>query len=430
MTPSDRTAGIRAIGIDLAELRCNSRTYGLRRGDKGSKVSLSWKDDQYTIYREVRETGVIEQYSFDSGMIEECTHAKSAFNAIVVTLKKKMSRRAEWRRLAGDKQPDEIRLTFLAELTHALDEDSSSGSEMNVDESEDERAWRQLTSRLAELTCCAVIGRVAMRALVYPLDQKIYVDSMANVERKSLRRAQKPGGWFNDELINAGLRFVEKDVTESEGDLAHRTLFHSSHWWPLLDLGEGKAVVLERFQKIHKKDIFGLDYVIGPINVSANHWILCVICYPGNVVGMAHTKYVDNPSTDVKDRCTILLMDSIQGSADQYDRYFRIIREYLQVMAGKKINKPVKVLRHEIPPGWIVNRVVNVPQQPNTVDCGLYALYFARRFMALKDKAVEAQVPDEDIEEFWGACSGPNMRAEFRARLEAVSASWMEDQRL
>ncbi|KAG9101797.1 hypothetical protein FS749_003100 [Ceratobasidium sp. UAMH 11750] len=143
---------------------------------------------------------------------------------------------------------------------------------------------------------------------------------------------------------------------------------------------------------------------------------------------MAHLDHTPNTSADV---CTILLFDSLAKSGKKhYKRYFRIIREYLQVMAGAKIDKPVKVLDYEIPPGWIQDRVVQVPQQENTWDCGLYVLDFASRFVTLKDKVLVTKAEGSCDSELWGNPSGPSLRSEFRRRIEEKSARWMEDRRL
>ncbi|KAG8693055.1 hypothetical protein FRC08_009347 [Ceratobasidium sp. 394] len=99
-------------------------------------------------------------------------------------------------------------------------------------------------------------------------------------------------------------------------------------------------------------------------------------------------------------------------------------------MAGAKIDKPVKVLDYEIPPGWIQDRVVQVPQQENTWDCGLYVLDFASRFVTLKDKVLVTKAEGSWDSELWGNPSGPSLRSEFRRRIEEKSARWMEDRRL
>ncbi|KAG9096047.1 hypothetical protein FRC06_009124 [Ceratobasidium sp. 370] len=434
---------VRNIGVELDELQCNNRRYGLHSDNRGSSVSLSWTSDRYTIYRDPREAHVVEEYSFTNQLIKHLSHASSASNMVVFQLSNELYEHGEWKNLAGDQQGATIRLTIIARLMDPSDDDSE------VDEQEDRRAWQRLIQQLSKLPCCQRLELAAMRSLVCPPEQKVYIDSFANVERKSMARIQTQTGWLNDELVNAGLRFIEQDLAHSDYNLCQRTLFLGSHWWPQLDKGKGKSVVFHRFAKSVKKDILGLDYVIAPINMRANHWILCVICYPGNVARMAHMNYVANLGDTVqvtttnhhwslltvtmaqrKDLCTILLLDSMETNRYEYLHYFRVIREYLQVVASVKIGKPVKVLSREVPPGWLEDCVVKVPQQTNGWDCGLYVLNFARQFVALGDKVLRAKATDDNVVELWERCSGTDARSEFRRRLEEASELWLQNQRL
>ncbi|KAG9081353.1 hypothetical protein FRC06_005625 [Ceratobasidium sp. 370] len=415
---------VRNIAIQIDEVRCNSRSYGRRGENQGSNLTFGWRINHYTIFRHMRETDILEEYSFTNDKIKRCNYTKAGFDALFFELSAELCEEPEWKYLTGNDEGSAISLAIVARLPVVSDGDSE------VEDREDLHAWKQLTEQLSKLPSCTHVAPSAMRLLVYPSNQKVYIDSFANVERNSMKRMERPASWLNDELINAGLRFVEQDLIAGDYALSQRTLFLGSGWWPQLDKGRGKSVLLQRFAKLHKKDIFGLDYIIAPINIRASHWVLCVICYPGNVVRMAHMDHVANPDTDVQDKCTILLLDPLEGDADDYLRYFRIIREYLQAMASVRVNKPVRVLEREIPPGWIVDRMVKVPQQQNTWDCGLYVLHFARRFVALNNEVLRTQVTDDDAGKFWGERLGTDMRSELRERLKKAAEAWIENQRL
>ncbi|KAG8711869.1 hypothetical protein FRC08_015333 [Ceratobasidium sp. 394] len=248
---------LRESGLDIRELCCNGRRYGLRRGGNGSKISFGWNRKRYAIYREVERN--VEEYIFKKDMIEECEYAKAKLAGIVFKLSKDLYEQENWR--CRDERDMPIRLTILAELTG----DSSTSDD---NEKSDQGAWQRLTEQLSELPSCKQIGVFGMRSLLYPLEQTVYECPLSMVRWKSMARVWTPEGWLNDELMAAGLGFVQQDTARDDAELAARTLFLNAHWWQKLDRSKGKTVLLRDVFKMHKKDIFGLDYILAPVNIG------------------------------------------------------------------------------------------------------------------------------------------------------------------
>lgn len=128
------------------------------------------------------------------------------------------------------------------------------------------------------------------------------------------------------------------------------------------------------FQRVRKwtmkVNIFQMDYIFIPVNFRL-HWSLIVICHPGEVVNFTD----EEMENSLKVPC-ILHMDSIKGSHRGLENRFKSYlceewkersRDSAEDISTKFMN--LRFLRLE------------VPQQQNSYDCGLFMLHFMELFV-------------------------------------------------
>ncbi|XP_034958425.1 sentrin-specific protease 6-like [Zootoca vivipara] len=144
-------------------------------------------------------------------------------------------------------------------------------------------------------------------------------------------------------------------------------------------------------------DIFEKDFIFVPINED-EHWVLAVICFPG----LTNPVYERNPyskkvkfSTICKQPC-ILLMDSLRGPFPSH--IFQILQEWLEV--EWEVKKGTKRSFTEC----VINLNLEVPQQNNNSDCGIYVLQYAESFFKTPILSFDASMnladwfPDSRVE--------------------------------
>ncbi|KAJ6677779.1 UBIQUITIN-LIKE-SPECIFIC PROTEASE 2A-RELATED [Salix viminalis] len=160
------------------------------------------------------------------------------------------------------------------------------------------------------------------------------------------------------------------------GDKHRFHFFNSFFFRKLADLDKGPSNVCGgrlAFQRVHKWtrkiNIFEKDYIFIPLNYSL-HWSLIVICHPGEVV---HSR--DEGRNSDKVPC-ILHMDSIRGS---HRGLKNLIQSYLYEEWRERHNGRVddtlsKFLHLRFVP-------LELPQQENSYDCGLFVLHYVERFL-------------------------------------------------
>lgn len=139
----------------------------------------------------------------------------------------------------------------------------------------------------------------------------------------------------------------ERDDTLCAADPARRqSWFLSSFFFGKIFGSDGKGPYsyknVKRWSK--KFDVFAMDKVFIPVNISNTHWALLVI-------------YVQ--------RKRIHYYDSLNGSGK---RYMKAAKQWIVDEAKDK-----KMIKNYDVTDWIlVDREPNVPQQRNSVDCGVF----------------------------------------------------------
>ncbi|CAL1370405.1 unnamed protein product [Linum trigynum] len=209
------------------------------------------------------------------------------------------------------------------------------------------------------------------KEVVYPKDDP---DAVL-ITTRDLELLQ-PATFINDTIIDFYVKYLVKTKIQPE-DHNRFHFFNSFYFRKLADLdkdmttvGEGRAA----FQRVHKwtkkVTLFEKEYIFIPVNYSL-HWSLIVICHPGEVV---------LSTDDVKERSVklpcILHMDSIQGSHRGLKNLFQsyLLEEWKA--------------RHQDIVDDVSSKFLNMsfielelPQQANSFDCGLFLLHYLELFI-------------------------------------------------
>lgn len=209
------------------------------------------------------------------------------------------------------------------------------------------------------------------KEVVYPKDA---VDAVS-ISKRDVDLLE-PDTFLNDTIIDFYIKFLENEIPASERSRFH--FFNCFFFRKLADPDKNSSGVFDgkaAFQRVRKwtrkVNIFEKDYLFIPVNYNL-HWSLIVICHPGEVANFND----ENVDQSVKLPC-ILHMDSIRGShAGLKD----LIQSYLL--------EEWKVKQMETSED-IVSKFLNLrflslelPQQENCSDCGLFLLHYAELFIA------------------------------------------------
>ncbi|KAM0868645.1 hypothetical protein ACQ4PT_041179 [Festuca glaucescens] len=184
-----------------------------------------------------------------------------------------------------------------------------------------------------------------------------------------------PETFVNDTIIDFYIKYLSARIKITERCKYH--FFNSFFFRKLADLDkdqgrapEGRSAFLRVRKWTRKINIFAKDFLFIPVNFSL-HWSLIVICHPGEVV----TSEDDEAEKHGKVPC-ILHMDSLKGS---HSGLKDIIQSYL--WEEWKERHPESGL--DISDKFLNLRFVplELPQQDNSFDCGLFLLHYVELFL-------------------------------------------------
>ncbi|CAH1426158.1 unnamed protein product [Lactuca virosa] len=182
-----------------------------------------------------------------------------------------------------------------------------------------------------------------------------------------------PEKFINDTIVDFYIEYLKKINPADER--VH--FFNSFFFRKLADFDENQLQMFdakESFQRVRKwtkkVDIFQKDYIFIPVNFRL-HWSLIIICHPGEVVSFEDEEL----EVSVKVPC-ILHMDSIKGSHRGIENCIKcyLWEEWKQRSSNRAedISTKFKNLRF---------LCLEVPQQQNSYDCGLFMLHYMELFM-------------------------------------------------
>ncbi|KAH0885040.1 hypothetical protein HID58_061136, partial [Brassica napus] len=166
----------------------------------------------------------------------------------------------------------------------------------------------------------------------------------------------QPETFVNDTIIDFYINYLKNQIQGEERPRLH--FFNSFLFRKLADLdkdpssiADGKATFLRVRKWTRKVDMFGKDYIFVPVNFNL-HWILIIICHPGEVANCTGLDFDD--STKVP---CILHMDSVKGSHAGLEN---LVQRFMNLRFVS----------------------LEVPQQENSYDCGLFLLHYLELFLA------------------------------------------------
>ncbi|KAI3445786.1 hypothetical protein Pfo_002451 [Paulownia fortunei] len=193
------------------------------------------------------------------------------------------------------------------------------------------------------------------------------------ISRRDVELLQ-PRTFINDTIIDFYVKYL---LNKTKPEEQHRFHFFNTFFFrKLVDIDRdlSRAREGDAFQRVRKwtrnVNVFEKDYIFIPVNFSL-HWSLIVICHPGEVANLKD-KGMD-ASSNVP---CILHMDSIRGSHGGFEN---LIRSYLWEEWKERGNKQEEDISMKFMNLDFV--ALQLPQQENLFDCGLFLLHYAELFL-------------------------------------------------
>ncbi|CAL0300824.1 unnamed protein product [Lupinus luteus] len=185
----------------------------------------------------------------------------------------------------------------------------------------------------------------------------------------------RPETFINDTIIDFYIKYLKNKIPDHEQGRFH--FFNCFFFRKLADLDkdpssacDGKAA----FQRVRKwtrrVNLFEKDYIIIPINYSL-HWSLIVICHPGEVGCFKEGEFKESSKVPC-----ILHMDSLKGSHKGLKNVFQsyLCEEWKARHNNVADDDVLKFLNLRF-------ISLELPQQENFYDCGLFLLHYVERFL-------------------------------------------------
>ncbi|KAH6845554.1 hypothetical protein B0I37DRAFT_188184 [Chaetomium sp. MPI-CAGE-AT-0009] len=277
------------------------------------------------------------------------------------------------------------------------------------------------------------------------------------VDKEDIPRLDE-GQCLNDNLIGYGLRYLFDVFKGRTADLHERVYLHNSFFYEKLKAGRG-AINYDGVKNwTAKVDLLSYDYIIVPVN-EHYHWWVAIICNPGKLdpasrrvsddtrgLGHAIDRKVDGAASDVE-MTDVTEKRPVQASTDKLE----IVKSDLVVLVSddknvsidltstsrpKQTKKPKPGARTYSPddpriitldslgsnhplaiahlkkylfaefehkrntvitehPGALGMRAVNIPEQDNLCDCGVYLLGYIQEFVKDPDQFVRTLLQKE-----------------------------------
>ncbi|KAL3511283.1 hypothetical protein ACH5RR_030684 [Cinchona calisaya] len=216
-----------------------------------------------------------------------------------------------------------------------------------------------------------------------------------------------PEAYLTSTIMNFYVRYLQVEgltpkTTDKETDNYH---FFNTYFYQKLKKALGEKNIQDSFAKLtrwwKRVNIFEKAYILVPIN-ECQHWSLVIICIP-----------------DVEDRSgpILLHLDSLRLHPSQ--SIFHNIKSFL-IEEWKLLKEteapldlPIADTIWETLPSRINEKIVQVPQQENDHDCGLFVLIFMKRFI---EEAPE-RLKKKDLSRFRRNWFNPNEASGLRQKI-------------
>ncbi|KAI3504952.1 hypothetical protein L1887_26770 [Cichorium endivia] len=184
-----------------------------------------------------------------------------------------------------------------------------------------------------------------------------------------------PDTFVNDTIIDFYIKYLKNKLNPEE---RHRFHFFNSFFFRKLadpdkdplDALEGKTAFQRVKKWTRKVNIFEKDFVFIPVNYNY-HWSLLVICHLGEV-----PTYKDEDVNELNKVPCVLHMDSIRGS---HSGLKRLMQSYLKEEWKGKQQEASEDISSRFDNLRFIS--LELPQQPNSFDCGLFLLHYVELFL-------------------------------------------------
>uniref|UniRef100_A0A0R0H2P7 Ubiquitin-like protease family profile domain-containing protein n=1 Tax=Glycine max TaxID=3847 RepID=A0A0R0H2P7_SOYBN len=210
----------------------------------------------------------------------------------------------------------------------------------------------------------------AFDEVIYPKGEPDAV----SISKRDIELLQ-PQTFINDTIIDFYIKYLKKKLPTDEQNRFH--FFNSFFFRKLADLDKDPSSACDgraAFQRVRKwtrkVNLFEKDYIFIPVNYSL-HWSLIVICHPGEV-----SCFKDEEIKESSKVPCILHMDSLKGSHKGLKNVFQ---SYLCEEWKERHSNVVE----DVSSKFLHLRFISLelPQQENLYDCGLFLLHYVERFL-------------------------------------------------
>ncbi|KAH1218212.1 putative ubiquitin-like-specific protease 2B [Glycine max] len=211
---------------------------------------------------------------------------------------------------------------------------------------------------------------IAFDEVIYPKGEPDAV----SISKRDIELLQ-PQTFINDTIIDFYIKYLKKKLPTDEQNRFH--FFNSFFFRKLADLDKDPSSACDgraAFQRVRKwtrkVNLFEKDYIFIPVNYSL-HWSLIVICHPGEV-----SCFKDEEIKESSKVPCILHMDSLKGSHKGLKNVFQ---SYLCEEWKERHSNVVE----DVSSKFLHLRFISLelPQQENLYDCGLFLLHYVERFL-------------------------------------------------
>uniref|UniRef100_A0A0E0FDZ5 Ubiquitin-like protease family profile domain-containing protein n=1 Tax=Oryza meridionalis TaxID=40149 RepID=A0A0E0FDZ5_9ORYZ len=222
-----------------------------------------------------------------------------------------------------------------------------------------------------------------------------------------------PGVYLSSPVINFYIQYMKRTKLHDD-DCREKFYIFNTYFYSKLEealLGKGEFLKLRRWWK--GVNIYHTSYIILPIHGTA-HWSLIIICIP---------------SKESNSGPIILHLDSLELHSSA--KIFDTVRRYLEAeWCHLRKNPPLDISISDTIwddlPSNIQKEKVQVPQQKNEYDCGIFMLYYIERFIRLAPE----RFTRDNLSMFSRSWFQPEDASDLRQRIRELLLEEFESARL
>ncbi|XP_050872502.1 ubiquitin-like-specific protease 1D isoform X3 [Lathyrus oleraceus] len=221
-----------------------------------------------------------------------------------------------------------------------------------------------------------VLEKTENKAPEYLKDAKIYFPSRDDPECVEVcyndMECLAPEGYLTSTIMNFYIRYLKQQVSPTISDYH----FFNTYFYKKLKEAvsckdsNNRDTIFAKFRRWWKGvNIFQKAYVLIPIHQDL-HWSLSIICFPDK----------EDESGPIILHLDSLGLHSSRSVFENIKSYLIKERNYLSKECASS-DVPIADRIWKSLSSTIETVIMKVPQQKNEYDCGLFVLYFIRRFM-------------------------------------------------